>query len=185
MTPSSRGTMVLPSRSRDLSTYAFVTTFEVGAPPTDVFDLVVEPEPWLAHWGDVVDVDRRRTGARNGTGSAIAGSVRAPLGYRIGGRIDVVGAQRPERVEMQVTGTIRGSGLWLLRPTTAGTAVRFSWEVRPAATWLRVLTPVARPAFEAAHTTVVRHAVEAAAAHLDAPVLAFASWAGHPEDAPA
>ncbi len=176
--------MALPARSHDLSTYAFVTTFEVGAPPGDVFDLVVEPEPWLALWGDVVDVDRRRTGDTDGRGSAIAGSVRAPLGYRIGGRIDVVEAERPERVEMAVTGTIRGAGLWILTPTTAGTAVRFSWQVRPAATWLRLLTPVARPAFEAAHTAVVRHAVEAAAVHLDAPLLAFESRAGRPEDPP-
>ena len=180
-----RGTMAPHGRSGDLSTYAFVTTFEVGAPPSDVFDLVVQPEPWLAHWGDVVDVDRRRAGGTDGAGSAIAGSVRAPLGYRIGGRIDVVRAERPDVVEMQVTGTIRGSGRWLLNPTAAGTAVRFSWQVRPAAAWLRVLTPVARPAFEAAHTTVVRRAVEAAALHLDAPVLAFDSWAGRPEDAPA
>ena len=162
-----------------------MTTFEVGAPPPAVFDLVVEPEPWLALWGDVVEVDRRTSGEPDGTGSAVAGSVRAPLGYRIGGRIDVVDAERPERVEMRVSGTIRGSGLWLLRPTPAGTAVEFSWEVQPAAMWLRVLTPVARPAFEAAHTTVVRHAVDAAATHLDAPVLAFRSWAGRPEDVPA
>ena len=177
--------MALPTGSPELSTYAFVTTFEVGAPPPDVFDLVVEPEPWLSHWGDVVDVARRRTGDPDGSGSAVAGSVRAPLGYRIGGRIDVVRAERPERVEMQVTGTIRGWGLWLLRPTAAGTAVRFSWEVRPAATWLRLLTPVARPAFEAAHATVVRNAVDAAADHLQAPVLAFDTRAGRPEDAPA
>ena len=112
----------------------------------------------------------------------MVGSVRAPLGYRIGGRVDVVAADPPERVEMHVTGSIRGSGLWVLRPTADGTAVRFTWTVRPAATWLRVLTPVARPAFEAGHATVVRHAVEVAAAHLDAPVLAFDSWADHPAD---
>lgn len=186
---SSPGTMVPHHPSpgaAGLSTYAFVTTFEVGAPPTEVFDLVVEPEPWLALWGDVVEVDRRhRADGVDGTGSAIAGSVRAPLGYRIGGRIDVIDATRPERVEMRVSGTIRGTGLWLLQPTPDGTDVRFSWQVRPAATWLRVLTPVARPAFEAAHSTVVRHAVDAAAAHLDAPVLAFETWAGRPEDVPA
>lgn len=157
-----------------------MTTFEVGAPPEDVFDLVVEPEPWLDHWGDVVEVDRRRPAGPDGTGSSVAGSVRAPWGYRIGGRIDVVSAERPERVEMEVTGTIRGSGLWHLRPTTDGTAVRFTWTVWPVATWLRVLTLVARPPLEAAHATVVRHAVHAAAAHLDAPVLAFDSRAGRP-----
>lgn len=168
-----------PRRS-GLPTYAFVTTFEVGAPPEDVFALVVEPEPWLAHWGDVITVDRRQPPGPDGTGSSIAGSVRAPWGYRIGGRIDVVAADRPERVEMQVTGTIRGSGLWRLQPTRRGTAARFTWTVWPVARWLRVLTLVARPTLEAAHATVVRHAVDAAAAHLDAPVHAFDSRAGRP-----
>jgi hypothetical protein len=160
-----------------VSGYAFVTTFEVGAHPDDVFDLVVEPEPWLARWGDVLTMDRRRPPGPDGAGGSVAGAVRAPWGYRIGGQIDVVDADRPGRVEMRVTGTIRGAGTWRLRPTAAGTAVRFAWTVWPVATWLRVLTPVARPAFEAGHAAVVRHAVEAAAMHLDVPVHAFASWA--------
>lgn len=168
------------ARSAPLSTYAFVTTFEVGAPPQDVFDLVVTPEPWLARWGDVVEVDRGHVAGADGVGSSIAGSVRAPWGYRIGGRVDVVAADPPERVEMRVTGTIRGSGVWVLQPTSRGTAVDFTWVVEPVARWLRMLTPVARPLFEAAHATVVRHAVEAAADHLDAPVHAFASRAHHP-----
>lgn len=164
-----------------LSTYAFVTSFEVGASPEDVFDLVIAPEPWLDHWGDVVEVDRRQQGGPDGVGSAVAGSVRAPWGYRIGGRIDVVAAERPAWVEMQVAGTIRGSGTWVLEATPRGTAVEFTWSVRPVARWLRVLTPVARPLFEAAHATVVRHAVDAAAEHLDAPVHAFATRAHHPD----
>lgn len=170
------------SRSR-LSTYAFVTRFEVGACPDDVFDLVVEPESWLARWGDVVHVDRRRPPGRDGTGGSIAGSVRAPWGYRIGGRVDVVAADRPGRVEMDVDGTIRGSGTWQLQPTAKGTAVRFTWTVRPVAAWLRLLTPVARPVFEAAHAAVVRHAVDAAAAHLGAPVHSFMSTSVRPGDA--
>lgn len=152
-----------------------MTTFEVGAPPADVFDLVVEPEPWLAHWGDLVEVDRRQPPGEDGVGSAVAGSVRAPWGYRIGGRIDVVAAERPVWVDMRVTGTIRGTGTWRLTATPDGTAVTFAWTVRPVATWLRVLTPVARPLFESAHARVVRHAVDAAATHLGAPVHAFES----------
>lgn len=170
------------TRGSGLSTYAFVTTFEVGASPEDVFDLVVEPEPWLDRWGDVVTVDRRRPNGRDGAGGSIVGAVRAPWGYRIGGRIDVVSATRPHRIEMDVTGTIEGSGVWDVHPTSAGSAVRFAWSVQPVARWLRLLTPVARPVFEAAHAAVVRHAVDAAAAHLDAPVHAFDSKASRSRD---
>lgn len=158
-----------------LATYAFLTTFEVEAPPPAVFDLVVEPEPWLAAWGDVVDVDRIRAPGPDGGGGVLAGVVRAPFGYRIGGRIDVVEARRPTLLRMQVTGTIRGTASWTLQPTPAGTAVRFIWAVQPVARWLRLLTPVARPVFEAGHEAVVRHAVDAAADHLGADVLAFRS----------
>lgn len=160
-----------------LATYAFLTTFEVAAPPDEVFELVVRPEPWLATWGDLVEVDRRRPPGRDGAGGALAGAVRAPLGYRVGGRIDVVEARRPSHVHMQVTGTIAGTGTWALEPTDAGTAVALDWCVRPVATWLRVLTPMARPVLEAGHEAVVRHAVDAAAEHLGVPVLAFSSGA--------
>lgn len=167
-----------PTRGAALPTFDFVTTFEVAAPPPAVFDLVVEPEPWLAAWGDLVEMDRVRHTGADGGGGALEGSVRAPLGYRIGGRLEVVEARRPSHVQMRVTGTIRGTGTWTLRPTDAGTAVRFAWTVRPVAAWLRVLTPVARPVLEAGHDAVVRHAVDAAAHHLGADVLAFRSESG-------
>lgn len=170
----------LPVEESPLATYAFLTTFEVAAPPDAVFDLVVAPEPWLATWGDLVEVDRRQPPGPEGAGGALAGSVRAPLGYRVGGRIDVVEARRPSWLRMRVTGTIAGVGEWTFTPTAAGTAVTFDWTVRPVATWLRVMTPVARPVLEAGHEAVVRHAVDAAAAHLGADVLAFRSAAGRP-----
>jgi hypothetical protein len=103
--------------------------------------------------------------------------VRAPLGYRIGGRIDVVEVEAPTYVRMQATGTIVGAGTWRLAEVDHGTAVRFSWRVRPAARWLQLLTPVARPLFEAGHEAVVRDAVHAAAALLDAEVVWFDSHA--------
>lgn len=154
-----------------------MTTFEVTAPPRDVFDLVVEPEPWLATWGDLVTVRRLRPGDEDGAGGALAGAVRAPLGYRVRGRVEVVEAVPPTHVVMHVRGTVVGTGTWTLRPTRAGTGVQLDWAVDPAARWLRLLTPVARPAFEAGHAAVVRHGVEAAADRLDAEVRRFRSRA--------
>ncbi len=174
-----------PTLERPLSTYAFLTTFEVTAPPEAVFDLVVEPEPWLATWGDLVTMQRLRTGGEDGAGGALAGAVRAPLGYRVRGRIEVVEAHPPTRVVMHVSGTIIGTGTWTLEPTRAGTGVRLDWAVDPAARWLRLLTPVARPAFEAGHAAVVRHGVDAAADRLDAEVRGFRSRAIHHDGASA
>lgn len=170
MAPRPRGT--------PLATYHFLTEFEVDVPPGTVFDLVVRPEPWLTTWGDLLDVRRVEAGPRRGGGGALEGTVRAPLGYRLAGRIDIVEARRPGRVRMQVTGSIEGGLTWTLRPTPAGTGVRLAWTVRPVAAWLRMATPVARPALEAGHHAVVRHAVHAAADHLDSRVLAFRSRAG-------
>lgn len=172
-----------PDPERPLATYAFLTTFEVTAPPEAVFDLVVEPEPWLAAWGDLVTMQRLRDGDGDGSGGALVGAVRAPLGYRVRGRIDVVEATPPTHVVMHVRGTIVGTGTWTLRPTPVGTGVRLDWAVDPATRWLRLLTPVARPAFEAGHAAVVRHGVEAAADRLDAEVRRFRSRSLHDRDA--
>lgn len=157
--------------------FVFVTVFEVRAPIEDVYGLIVEPEPWLAHWGDLVEVRRLRDGDGDGRRGALRGSVRAPLGYRIGGRIDVVEAEPPTYVRMQASGTVVGAGTWRLAETAEGTAVRFRWRVRPAARWLQLLTPVARPVLEAGHEHVVRDAVDAAAGILEAQVLRFESRA--------
>lgn len=181
-TPRTTPPWAARSSRPQLSVYEFVTTFEIGALPSAVFDAVVEPEPWLTRWDDAVEIDRIRSALPDGTDGSIAGSVRAPLGYRITGRLDVTSADRPERVEMEVTGTIKGSAVWQLRPTCDGTSVHVAMTVRPVVTWLRIITPLARPLLEAAHATVVRNAVDAAASHLNAPVHSFSSRAGRSKE---
>lgn len=158
-----------------MATYEFLTRFAVRAPREAVYGLIIEPERWLGSWGDLVEARRLRDATPDGDGGCLEGSVRAPFGYRIGGQVETVEVDPPSFVRMQIRGVIVGGGTWTLEERAGVTRTELVWAVDPVAAWLRALTPVARPLFEAGHARVVRHAVETAAATLDAELVSFDS----------
>src|SRR5205085_3390345 len=65
----------------------------------------------------------------------------------------------PRRVAADVTGDLRGHGLWTLTPSTTGTHVRFDWQVHADRKLLRILTPVLRPLFRWNHNWAIKAAM--------------------------
>jgi hypothetical protein len=160
--------------------YRFVTEFAAAAPIAAVYATIVEPERWLAGWGDAVRVRRLRTGDVTGAGAAFEATVRAPVGYRVSARIDLTETDPPTHVRMRASGGLEGEGRWRLRARGELTEVAFAWTVRTTATWMNLAAPVARPLFEWSHGVVVRRAAEAAAAHLGTELASFRSRAERP-----
>jgi hypothetical protein len=155
--------------------YRFVTDLRFTAPIGEVYRSVVEPERWLEDWAHAVVVERRSAGDDAGAGASFEATVRAPLGYRLSARIEVVDAEPPTGLWMTSSGDLEGSARWRLTPCPDGTDVRFTWDVRTTERWMQVLTPVARPVFERSHGVVVRRAAQAAARNLDGDLAAFRS----------
>lgn len=163
-----------------MAQYRFVTEFAAAAPVAAVYATIVEPERWLGAWADAVSVRRLRGGDATGAGAAFQATVRAPVGYRLSARIDLVEADPPTHVRMRATGGLEGEGRWRLRAREEVTEVTFAWTVRTTAAWMNLAAPVARPLFERSHGIVVRHAAEAAAAHLGTELASFRSRAERP-----
>jgi hypothetical protein len=159
--------------------YRFVTDLRFTAEIDEVYRSVVEPERWLDDWSNAVVVDRRATGDATGVGASFEATVRAPLGYRLSARIDVVDAEPPTGLWMTSSGDLEGAARWRLTSYPGGTDVRFTWDVRTTERWMQVLTPVARPVFEWSHGVVVRRAAEAAARNIDGDLVAFRSRPFH------
>jgi hypothetical protein len=154
-----------------------VTGLRFAAPATAVRAALLEPEGWLPGWADAVDVRRSVRGGREGLGRRFDATVRAPAGYRLTARIEVVEAG-PDRLRMRATGDLEGEGRWQLRADPDGTtAATLDWDVVARVAWLAALTPLARPLFVRSHHAVVHHAAEAVAAHLDGALLRCTSRA--------
>lgn len=158
-----------------MAIYRFVTDFAIRAPIDQVYGAIADPEGWLNRWPDAIEVQRLAAGNTDGLGASFDATVRAPMGYRLSAVITTVGVDRPHELQMTSSGDLEGQGTWLLGQPDDTTNVVFTWAVRPTPAWMTMLTPVLRPAFARGHHTVVRHAAEAAAEALGAPLLACES----------
>lgn len=167
-----------------LTSYHFITELSVDAPVTRVYDTLVQPEWWLDRWSDATAVRRVQEGDAAGVGARFDAEVRAPMGYRLRAQIRTVEAAPPSHLRMIASGDVEGVGIWHLDHAAGLTHVTFTWAVRTTPAWMNALAPIARPVFERAHHVVIRHAAEAAAAHLDAELLSVESRSVHPPTDP-
>lgn len=173
-----------PQAGNALTSYHFITELAVAAPVGDVYDTLVQPEWWLDRWSDATAVRRVKEGDPSGVGTRFDAEVRAPLGYRLRAQIETVEADRPSHLRMTASGDVEGTGVWELAHADGLTHVTFTWAVRTTPAWMNALAPIARPLFERSHHAVVRHAAEAAAAHLDAELVRVESRSIHPAQDP-
>jgi hypothetical protein len=164
-----------PSLEVTMATYRFVTDIAIRAAIDEVYGAIAAPEGWLDRWPDAIKVRRLADGDGDGLGASFDATVRAPMGYRLSAVITTVGVDRPHELQMTSAGDLEGRGTWLLAQQDETTNVVFTWNVTPTPPWMTMLTPVLRPVFARGHHTVVRHAAQAAADTLGAPLLACES----------
>ena len=124
--------------------YVFVDEWDVDAPIDAVHAAVgnagTYPEWWRPTYLDV------RTEGEPGVGQVNHHHFRGPLPYTLKATTRTTRYEPPTLVETDVTGDLRGTGIWTLTPTpSGGTHVRFDWRVAADRPFLRVLTPVAAP----------------------------------------
>ena len=83
---------------------------------------------------------------------------RAALGYRLAITVRPTRAEFPEIIEFDAGGDLAGCGRIRLEPGPREglTRMLIDWRVTPTRRWMRLLTPVARPAFTAAHGLLMR-----------------------------
>ncbi len=60
-------------------------------------------------------------------------------------------------LEASMTGDLEGFSRWTIRPGPEGSVMRFDEEVTTNKRSLNLLAPIARPAFKANHTLMMRH----------------------------
>jgi len=82
---------------------------------------------------------------------------KAFLGYTLTITIHPTKVAAPRVIEFDAGGHLKGAGRVTLVPQEQGQATRMDieWRVQPTQRWMNVLTPVAAPAFMAAHALMM------------------------------
>jgi uncharacterized protein YndB with AHSA1/START domain len=135
----------------DLNQYAFRSEWHLDAPPADVYAVLHELADYPAWWPEV----RRSEQVAD---QAFTLTCRSTLPY------DLVftttqSRQDPEAgvLEANLAGDLDGFSRWTITASGPGATAVFEEEVEATKRSLRVLAPVARPAFRANHTLMMRH----------------------------
>lgn len=85
-------------------------------------------------------------------------SFKAFLGYTLTITIHPTRVVASREIEFEAGGHLQGTGRVTLMPEDRGQATRMDieWRVRPTQRWMNMLTPIAAPAFTAAHALLMR-----------------------------
>ena len=138
--------------------YVFIDEWDVDAPIEAVFRALADAETYPEWWKSVYKSAKADGQLAEGTTTVQHFKGRLPYELRTTSRI--VRLDAPHEFEVEVTGDLRGRGIWTLTPSDAGVHVRFDWRVFADKPILRVLTPVLRPLFRWNHAWAIARARE-------------------------
>jgi len=143
-----------------MTAYTFVTNWRFDAPVSAVWDELFHPERWPEWWKAVESVVELAPGDEDGLNAVRRYAWRGALPYRLTFDMRTTSVERFTRLEGLATGELVGRGCWHFTKEGALTAVRYDWEVETTKWWMRLLSPIARPAFEWNHDVVMKWGFE-------------------------
>lgn len=158
-----------------MGAYRFVTTWRLEAPAQRVWEALRDAEAYPRWWPGFEDVEVLQAGAPDGVGRRARVTMRGRLPYRLQFEIEGREARAPDRIVVDASGALEGTGRWELRYDGAVTTTTYAWEVATTKRWMKVLEPFARPAFIWNHHVAMRRGAGGLARHLEARLLSEAS----------
>ncbi|UKA55174.1 hypothetical protein LFT45_04355 [Arthrobacter sp. FW305-BF8] len=151
----------MTSRLFDLS-----STWHLPAPPEEVWTIIADIDmswpQWWPHCSFAAPLTR--TKAKSSSQEDILKATtaylnfKASLGYTLTISIHPTEVVAPREIDFDAGGHLQGIGRVTLIPEKEGEATRMDieWRVRPTQHWMNFLTPIAAPAFTAAHALMMR-----------------------------
>jgi uncharacterized protein YndB with AHSA1/START domain len=135
--------------------YSFVDRWVVHAPIDRVYDTIGDVLGYERWWTDFV------IRARGDEGPPAPGKrnelfVKAYLPYKVNFGLEVVEAERPQRILSRLSKDFDGSGEWTLQETADGTVATLDWRPSVNHPLIRYLTPALRPLFRSNHNWAMR-----------------------------
>jgi uncharacterized protein YndB with AHSA1/START domain len=137
------------------SQFNLVTDWRFPAPVEPIWAELMAPEQWPDGWRAVKRVTPIREGDAQGIGAERRFTWRTALPYELSFTMRAVRIEPMHLIEGIARGEIDGVGRWTLSPEGEGTLVRYTWEIALTKPWMRLLSPVLRPAFAWNHHVVM------------------------------
>lgn len=151
-----------------MSEYRFLTIWQLEAPLAAVCQAIEDSLAWPEWWPGVEKVEELSAGDADGIGSVRRYTWKGRLPYRLTFDVQVTQMKLQTMVEGVASGDVEGIGRWSFANDGALTVARYEWQVRPAALWMRLLSPVASPLFRWNHDILMRQGGEGLARRLNA-----------------
>ncbi|WP_229959248.1 hypothetical protein [Arthrobacter sp. zg-Y750] len=147
--------------------YNLPSCWLLPAGPEEIWALVAGSDMSWPRWWPGCTLEELTTAPEAATGTddarllatTAALQFRAALGYRLSISIRPTRADFPRLIEFDAGGDLVGTGRIRLAPdprVPQRTRMLIDWRVTPTRPWMRLLTPVARPVFTAAHSMLMR-----------------------------
>lgn len=142
------------------------STWHLPAPPDEVWAIIADIDmswpQWWPHCSFAAPLVRTEPSSNSLEDILKATTAhlnfKASLGYTLTITIHPTRVVTPREIEFDAAGHLHGTGRVTLCPETSGEATRMDieWKVRPTQRWMNLLTPLAAPAFTAAHAFMMR-----------------------------
>lgn len=139
-----------------MSDYRFTTLWYIEAPREAVCAAIEHSLDWPRWWPGAMAVVELAAGNADGIGNIRRYTWKGRLPYRLCFDIRVTQMSPQTMVEGVASGDVEGIGRWSFASEGRVTIVRYDWHIRAKASWMRVLTPLARPLFRWNHNIVMR-----------------------------
>jgi hypothetical protein len=153
--------------------YAFLTTWLLDSPRQPVWEAIYDQERWPQWWRGVEEAVELRSGENGGDVGSVARMVwKSLLPYRVEFEVTTTRVERPHLLEGHAVGGLEGIGRWRFYEQGGVTAVLYEWNVATTKSWMNLLAPALRPAFEWNHDWVMARGGEGIAKLLGCRLLA-------------
>lgn len=156
-----------------MASYSFLTTWCLGAPIQNVWDVISASERYPEWWKGVRKVTELEPGGENGLGALSRFQWRSRLPYKLEFDVRVTRSEPPHLLEGRASGELEGVGIWRLYEGAAGTAIVYSWDVSTTRPWMNVMAPLGRSLFAWNHDHVMRQGAHGLAELLGAELIAY------------
>jgi len=135
--------------------FELLTDWEFEQPIERVWAALHDVTSWPRWWPSVKRVELLQVGDAYGVGAKHRLLWLTALPYSLSFVTTALRVESPHLLEARAEGDLQGRGVWTLRRTERGTAVRYDWRVDVTETWMRVLAPLLRPVFTWNHNVVM------------------------------
>ena len=141
--------------------YHFVTEWEMVGTAAEVADVLADPLELPRWWPSVyLAVAELEPGGERGLGRRVRVLTKGYLPYTLEWSFRVVESRHPHGFTIEADGDFRGRGIWTFSERGAYVHVTYDWRIAAEKPLLRLLSPVARPAFAANHRWAMRRGEE-------------------------